>query len=791
MKTMFQFLVIGLSLAVAVSGRDMNNRPETPLVAATNPTAVPDYKTAEHNVGDMAMAITNRGVFGSGYALDGLDCFTGLPVQSCEYPRGSQTKYLFTGAIWIGGIINGDTLVSTSADGWSGGEELNPDSAPLGGITYRSIFSTGPAATGAVSAQDFLTAYWDTCKVNCPGLRNDAIDVRPHRPLNIRIDQRTFAWSTAETQSAVFFDLKITNVGTATINKGYVGIYVDGDVYAPGASLGHEDDVSGFFNAISGTNGGCAFDRQIPVAWIADNDGDLISPNRVPNVTATALLGPSAAVGTVSYNWWASNGTAALDFGPMRKANYRDFKTGGLGTPVGDRNKYWMLGNGDIDYNQAYIASIESDDSIWMYPNQLISPDLTDGWDTRYLLSVGPFDLDPGESIPLAFAYVGGKNFHTVANNTSNLPNNPGAYEANLGFADLKQNVLWASWVYDNPGVDTDTDGYSGEFVVCGLDTSWVAGDGVPDFRAAAPPPRPQVWATPQTNAVHIRWNGAGSESDRDFFTSAPDFEGYNVYLKKKNDTAWQTVAGYDIEDYFKARYNAPYNQWTVDPRPSTSDDLRCRYAPGGCDDSLWSATSYLRTHPFVLPGFPDSIFYWVPVGCNAHKFGYETPILKTYPTAPKPRWSRVGDVPADSLDLYVTADGKFKFYEYELTISNLTPADSYLVSVTALDFGRASLTSFTPLETRVDDGAIVVVPLSAANCCFGMTGNVDCSPNGSVDIADLTLLIDHMFLNMSPLCCGAEANVDGDPDGRVDISDLTRMIDFLFVNFTPMTACE
>jgi hypothetical protein len=753
--------------------------------------AYPAHNTAEHNMGDMAMAVTNRGVFGSGYALSELDCFTGQPVQSCEYPKGSRTKYLYTGALWVGGIIGADTLVSTAAEGWSGGEEMNPDSVPFGAIGYRSIFSSGPAGIDAMSAQDFIATYWDTCKTNCPGLRNDAVDFRPHRPLNIRVDQRSYAWSDPDIQGAVFFDLKITNIGTATINRGYVGIFVDGDVHALNDTYGFTDDISGFFNSISDSTGGCAFDHQIPVAWIADDDGELSSPDKVPNVTGTALLGVPAGVDTVSYNWWASNANPLYDFGPMRKANFRNFGTGGIGTPTGDRNKYWMLGNGDVDYNQVYTASILPDDSIWMYPNQILSPDLTDGYDTRYLLSVGPFDLLPGQSLPLVFAYVGGKNFHTVVNNDGNLPANPGAYEANLGFSDLKRNVLWASWVYDNPGIDTDSDGYSGQFVVCGLDTTWVAGDGVPDFRAAAPPARPQVWATPQIGAVHIRWNGSASESARDFFTSAPDFEGYNVYLKKKNDTAWRTVAGYDVEDYFKARYNAPYNQWVVDPRPLTGDELRCLYATGGCDDSLWSPTSYTRSHPFVLPGFPDSIFYWVPVGCNAHTFGYETPILKTYPTAPKPRWARVSDVPADSLDLYVTSDGKFKFYEYQLTLDNLTPADSYFVSVTALDFGRASLTSFTPLETRVDDGAIVVVPLSAANCCLGITGNVDCSPNGSVDITDLTTLIDHMFINMSSLCCIAEANIDGDSEGRVDIADLTQMIDFLFVNFAPMAACE
>ena len=142
-------------------------------------------------------------------------------------------------------------------------------------------------------------------------------------------------------------------------------------------------------------------------------------------------------------------------------------------------------------------------------------------------------------------------------------------------------------------------------------------------------------------------------------------------------------------------------------------------------------------------------------------------------------------------MSIYLTDDGKFKYYEYELTIGDLTPADSYLVSVTALDFGRASLTSYTPLETPVDDGTVVVVPLSRASCCAGLTGNVDCDPNVLVDIADLSVLIDHMFVGLSPLCCGDEANIDRDPEGIIDISDLSLLIDFLYINFAPLSACK
>jgi hypothetical protein len=72
--------------------------------------------------------------------------------------------------------------------------------------------------------------------------------------------------------------------------------------------------------------------------------------------------------------------------------------------------------------------------------------------------------------------------------------------------------------------------------------------------------------------------------------------------------------------------------------------------------------------------------------------------------------------------------------------------------------------------------------------CCVDSTGNVDCSVDNGVDISDLSALIDHLYISMSPLCCVAEANVD--VEGSIDISDLSRLIDYLYISFTPLTVC-
>ena len=73
--------------------------------------------------------------------------------------------------------------------------------------------------------------------------------------------------------------------------------------------------------------------------------------------------------------------------------------------------------------------------------------------------------------------------------------------------------------------------------------------------------------------------------------------------------------------------------------------------------------------------------------------------------------------------------------------------------------------------------------------CCEQDTGNIDGDAIGNIDIADLTLLIDHLFINFPSLDCTGKANVDGDTQGTIDIADLTFLIDHLFINF-PSLPC-
>jgi len=88
-----------------------------------------------------------------------------------------------------------------------------------------------------------------------------------------------------------------------------------------------------------------------------------------------------------------------------------------------------------------------------------------------------------------------------------------------------------------------------------------------------------------------------------------------------------------------------------------------------------------------------------------------------------------------------------------------------------------------------VDDVSIV-----ANGCCIGDVGNVmlvpDCDGDQSVDVGDLTNLIDHLFISFTDICCIEEADLNGPADASVDVGDLTILINHLFIGFDPLPAC-
>jgi len=84
-------------------------------------------------------------------------------------------------------------------------------------------------------------------------------------------------------------------------------------------------------------------------------------------------------------------------------------------------------------------------------------------------------------------------------------------------------------------------------------------------------------------------------------------------------------------------------------------------------------------------------------------------------------------------------------------------------------------------------DGSVTYI----ATCCTGPSrGNIDMSSDNLVTMADLTVLIDHLFISLSALPCDDAANVDVSADELITMGDLTVLIDHLFITLAPLPPC-
>jgi hypothetical protein len=75
--------------------------------------SAPNTQVCTHNRNNMLLSVTNFGCFGS-QAGAYPDCETGEKAHSCEFPAGSRSNYLAVAGLWVGAVVDYDTVVSTA-----------------------------------------------------------------------------------------------------------------------------------------------------------------------------------------------------------------------------------------------------------------------------------------------------------------------------------------------------------------------------------------------------------------------------------------------------------------------------------------------------------------------------------------------------------------------------------------------------------------------------------------------------------------------------------------------------
>jgi len=720
-------LSLGQIGGIALSQEFPEKREDIKIDRINMKSDLPRWDAALHNVGNIRTAVLNRGEFvmGSWIQEEGV-------LIDFEYPRGSHRNYIWWGELWIGGIVGRDTLVSTGTmgRGYALHSEFNPDAGIEGEIEFRSILKSSPYwHRDAISEQDFLCKYADT--LTDPEIIGiDDTENRPvnHMPLNICVHQSSFMWSTEFIDDFILYDFTVENIGHYPIKEMFVGLYLDPITYFSGDTTaymieGH--NLTGFRRTFDLPPGYCRLQDSLNLFWSADDDGrpnqsgqwDYVSQR---SVIGLMLLRPNFDDKLVNYNWWNhSPDMPEYEWGPRRHPTendpWRDIGWN-LGYPNSDVNRYYVLSHPEFDYNQMLTAINHTGEGFLPPPAPRIAEDIADGALNMYLVSFGPFDLAPGDSFPFTFALVAGENFHVNPRDYEYYfdPYNPKAYYDKLDFSDLAENSRWARAVFDNPGVDTDGDGYSGEFCwrYTWRDTTindpsdsfavdsvryYYTGDTIPDFKAMTPPPPPVVRVEPSYGKVIIRWNGQETENTPDYFSGEVDFEGYRVYFGEDNRlTDFVLLAGYDIDDYKVFQFDTDLRMWRRVSNSAKHDSLKQIHG----DD--FDANNYYDEFHYFLDPHNGNIYYFSRQDWNQSDMSNPLGIHKVYPDASRD----------DITD--VTLEGWRRYYEYEYVIDNLQPSKPYYFAVTAFDYGAFQY-DIGQLETSPQTNAVKAYPLPSS----------------------------------------------------------------------------
>jgi len=639
---------------------------------------------AAHSQGNIQLTVSpgywgfpeQKWVGGFLYEFPFPDPITSDSIYGCIYPRGSGNVYI-DGILLAGGKAGDDTLFTFGnfgADSFSYGDIWRIRSGDRSSQYYSEE---------AKSELDLQCKFADT-SFQRDEIDFDAWHFRRKSPLWITAVQRSMAWSGATVDDFVLIEYELTNLGHQPLENFYVGFWCD-DVGGNFIPYPIGDNLTGFIKKYK-AEGNCEFFDTLDIAYSMDNDGDPVdgrftSQSRRGTV-GMMLLGSSAERVNIGYTWFLWDAATDEDWGPrpspMGDLSWRNFSPF-FAWPGSNNNLYYVMSNPRIAYDQMFAAVPHFG---WMPPWHF-AKEIAAGWSPIFVYSFGPFNIPVREKISFTIAVVGGDNVHTDPYAPFN-PDFPQQYYDQLDFSELATNARWAQWVYDNPGVDTDSDGYFGEYRICEGETTWYKGDGVPDFRGNTPPPIPFTRFETEPGKIIVRWNGFLSETTKDRFSGLVDFEGYRVYCGLDNRrTSLSLLTSYDRENWFRFKYNelgSGQGRWINDDPPYSLDSLRIIH-----HDPNFDPLRYPRERP-LFEG--DSVFYFAPVDANLADLSSMTGIHKAYPDAVNPGLDSTLWTEAD---ITMEHGRKLpKFYEYEYIIDDLLPTVPYFVSVTVFDFGYA-----------------------------------------------------------------------------------------------------
>lgn len=458
------------------------------------------YKQKSTNVGRIGLTMSTVGTIGRPTVRSNVQ---GDPSMS--YPQ-KGLEHLFESGFWIGALVNGQKLVSSSAfdasSGYSTGAPGYEFTATANPIERSKLTSSPNYSSSAISHQDFVFRLTDSNTV-VPGTSQP---ISSHdNPLKASVKLESYAWNLPYADYFVICNYEITNNSTNTWDSIWMGQWADLVVRNVNVS---RDAGTAFFSR--GRNGIDTKYKAI-YAWMGDNTAD--DANYIQSYGAMQFLG---------MDW------RGMFFNPNKPDT---FVSRGFSAPKVNYN-FW-------NFTSVYPEFTKPADDLGRYDKLAIGNDSLQIYGSNgpfngspanwiQLISAGPLpSVGPGEKFNYVVAYVAAKkSVKQIAGNTI-LSTPESRAELTEHFARTRSTFV---------GEDVNEDGkYSPE-----LDAN---GNGILDrFVLPEPPTSPKMKIVPSDNKVEIYWDASAIESV-DPITRVKDFEGFRLYRSNAGDDLDQNLA--------------------------------------------------------------------------------------------------------------------------------------------------------------------------------------------------------------------------------------------------------
>ncbi len=391
------------------------------------------------NGNKVGLTLTNYGFIGTNFSSF---------APSFEYPLGSNHMHMVRGGPWIGAVSadeNGAFVgVTTAAEDGSAGNS----SAGSGEFTPAGTFIGARSSLSnsrfydpkAISELDFISRYSD----------RPADERKKHRPLGVIVSQYNFEWSFSDYAHFVIFHYVIQNDGPP-LRHVWVGLYNE---LASGDLSGQAQlPPTGYFSKkyITWVDSLSLFTERYCYALPYPRGCQNAT---VPEIAGVKLLGVHP--GDIHDTTDKKITLAAWSWSPGNPAR-------------------------DLDSLKYSIMSSGQKTSLNPLPDSLAPS----SGDPVELIAVGPFDtIDPGDSISVDFAYIGG-----------------------LTYQDMAKRAVVAQRAYDL------------------------------HYIVPTPPPSPKFTVVARENALDYYWDDSPESVVDPTSPFGKDFEGYRVYIGDGRDT--------------------------------------------------------------------------------------------------------------------------------------------------------------------------------------------------------------------------------------------------------------